>query len=207
MFLEEEKCTLKALPEESFEIPLWKECTVHPDHHVVFDRAYYSLPSRYIGKTVWVRGTHRLVRIFYHHELIKTHRRAQYPGERVTDLSDYPPEKLAYLMATPTYCRNKAAEYGPHTETLIRTILSEHAMRNLRKAQGILRLAEKYGHEELERACERALQFGNYRYKSIKHILEMGLSPPEDAPPAPPLSHLGQSFLRPAAYFSREVHP
>lgn len=206
VFLEEEKGTLKALPEEPFEIPLWKECTVHPDHHVVFDRAYYSLPSRYIGKTVWVRGTHKLVRIFYHHELIKTHRRARYPGERVTDLSDYPPEKLAYLMATPTYCRNKAAEYGPYTEKLICAILSEHAMRNLRKAQGILRLAEKHGHKEMERACERALLFGNYRYKSIKTILERGLSTPEDAPPPPPLSPLGQRFLRPAASFSPEVH-
>jgi transposase len=207
VFLEEEKRTLKALPEEPFEIPLWKQCTVHPDHHVVFDRAYYSLPTRYIGKTVWVRGTHTLVRIFSRHELIKTHRRATYPGERVTDLSDYPPEKLAYLMATPTYCRRKASECGPFTERLISKILSEHAMRNLRKAQGILRLAEKHGHKEMERACARALSFGNYRYRSIKTILERGLAPPEDVPSPPPLSALGQRFLRPAASFSPEVKP
>jgi transposase len=207
VFLEEEKPTLKPLPAEPFEIPLWKECSVHPDHHVVFDRAYYSLPSRYIGRKVWVRGTQKLVQIFFHHELIKTHRRARYPGERVTDLGDYPPEKLAYLMATPSYLRRKAAAYGPHTEKLIRTILSDHAMRNLRKAQGILRLAEKHGHVEMEQACERALSFGNYRYKSIKTILERGLSLPEDAPPAAPLSPLGQRFLRPAASFSREVEP
>jgi len=205
VFLEEEKPSLNPLPAVAFEIPLWKQCSVHPDHHVVFDRAYYSLPTRYIGKKVWARGTQKLVRIFYHHELIKTHRRAKYPGERVTDLSDYPPEKLAYLMATPTYCRKKAAQYGPFTKTLIGTILSDHAMRNLRKAQGILRLAEKHGHEEMERACERALSFGNYRYKSIKNILEMGLSKPEDAPASAPLSPLGQSFLRPATYFTPEV--
>jgi len=51
-------------------------------------------------------------------------------------------------------------------------------MRNLRKAQGTLRLGEKYGQEEMERACERALLFGNYRYRSLKNILEMGLSKP-----------------------------
>jgi transposase len=207
VFLEEEKPTLKALPTEPFEIPLWKQCTVHPDHHVVFDRAYYSLPSRYIGRKVWVRGTHKLVRVFSRHELIKTHRRARYPGERVTDLGDYPPDKLAYLMATPSYVRRKAAEYGPFTEKLIRTILSDHAMRNLRKAQGILRLAEKHGHKEMERACARALSFGNYRYRSIKSILERGLSMPEDAPSPPALSPLGESFLRPAASFRPEVKP
>ncbi len=80
-------------------------------------------------------------------------------------------------------------------------------MRNLRKAQGILRLGEKYGQKELEQASERALLFGNYRYKSIKSILERGLfKQPDDAPPAPPLSPLGQSFLRPVSYFSQEVH-
>ncbi|MDY6845062.1 MAG: hypothetical protein SVW57_13345 [Thermodesulfobacteriota bacterium] len=119
---------------------------------------------------------------------------------------DYPPEKLAYLMATPSYCRKKAAKYGPYTEQLISEILSDHAMRNLRKAQGILRLGEKYGHE-LERASKRALAFGNYRYKSLKIILEKGLCKPEDAPPVSSLSPLGRSFLRPVTYFAEEVRP
>jgi len=206
VFLEEEKSSLKLLPDEPFEIPLWKECSVHPDHHVVFDRSYYSLPTRYIGKKVWVRGTQKLAQIFYQHELIKTHPRSKYPGKRITDETDYPPEKLAYLMATPTYCRKKASEYGPHTEKLICKILSDHAMRNLRKAQGILRLGEKYG-KELEQASERALAFGNYRYKSLKTILEKELCKPEDAPCGTSLSPMGESFLRPATYFTPEVHP
>lgn len=206
VFLEEEKPSLKPLPDEPFEIPLWKECSVHPDHHVVFDRSYYSLPTRHIGKKVWVRGAQKLVQIFYQHELIKTHPRSKYPGQRITDETDYPPEKLAYLMSTPTYCREKASEYGPHTEKLICNILSDHAMRNLRKAQGILRLGEKYG-KELEHASERALAFGNYRYKSLKTILEKELCKPEDAPLVSPLSPLGESFLRPATYFTPEVHP
>lgn len=206
VFLEEEKPSLKPLPDEPFEIPLWKECTVHPDHHVVFDRSYYSLPTRHIGKKVWVRGAQKLVQIFYQHALIKTHPRSKYPGQRITDETDYPPEKLAYLLATPTYCRKKASEYGPHTEKLICNILSDHAMRNLRKAQAILRLGEKYG-KELEQASERALAFGNYRYKSLKTILEKELCKPEDAPLISPLSSLGESFLRPATYFTPEVHP
>jgi len=111
-------------------------------------------------------------------------------------------------MSTPTYCRNKASEYGPFTEKLISKILSDHAMRNLRKAQGILRLGEKYGQRELEQASERALLFGNYRYKSIKTILEKGLfKQPDNAPPTASLSPLGEGFLRPVTYFSQEVHP
>ena len=81
----------------------------------------------------------------------------------MTDQTDYPPEKLAFLMATPTWCRKKAAEFGPHTEELITAILKEGAMKNLRKAQAILRLAEKYS-GDIERVAQRALSYGATRY-------------------------------------------
>jgi hypothetical protein len=191
---------LKPLPETPFERPLWKRCTVHPDHHIVFDKSYYSLPTRYIGKKVWVKGTYNKVEIFLDHERIKLHVRAMSPGTWRTDTSDYPPEKLAFLMATPTWCRKKAAEYGPHTASLINAVLEEHAMRNLRKAQAILRLAEKY-HDLIEKVAQRALAYGNFRYKSIKAMLEKAMT---DAPPvitSAPLSELGKRFLRSPDYF------
>lgn len=209
VFVKQEAPRLKPLPPEPFECPLWKECRVHPDHHVVFDKSYYSLPTRFIGKRVWVRGA-RLVRVFLDGELIKTHIRAERPGTWVTDPTDYPPEKLAYLMATPSFCRNKASQIGPHTQTLVRRILSEHAMRNLRKAQAILRLAEKYGSERMEAASQRSLVFDNLRYRSIKAILEKGLDgePKPECPSPAPLSALGMRFLRAPSYFgSQEVSP
>ena len=204
VFLKEERAAFQPLPDRPFEIPLWKKCRVHLDHHIVFDKAYYSLPTRYIGKEVWVKGTRKLVEIYDEQERIKTHVRAKTPGQRTTDIHDYPPDKLAYLIATPESCKKKASEYGPFTEELISKVLSVHAMRNMRKAQGILRLGEKHGRKELDQACERALLFGNYRYKSIKTILEKGLfESPEEIPTAPGLSPLGQSFLRPVDYFSK----
>jgi transposase len=206
VFVGEEGPQLKPLPTEPFECPQWKPCTVHPDHHIVFDRSYYSLPSRYIGREVWARGDSKLLQIFLQEERIKTHVRAEHPGTWRTDPSDYPPQKLAYLMATPTYCRNKAQEVGPQTEALIRKILSDHAMRNLRKAQAILRLSEKYGQTAMEAAAQRALLFGNFHYRSIKTILEKGwLTPVPTTPKAvAPLSPLGQRFLRSPQYFA---HP
>ncbi|MBN2568926.1 MAG: IS21 family transposase [Deltaproteobacteria bacterium] len=204
VFQREEASCLKPLPAESFECPQWKKCVVHPDHHVVFDRSYYSLPTRFIGKEVWVRGGCRVVHIFLDEQMIKTHSRALLPGTFMTDYSDYPPQKQAYLMPAPTLCRAKAAEIGPQTETLIRMILSDHAMRNLRKAQAVLRLAEKYGNTAMEAAAERAVFFGNFRYQSIKDILEKGLKMvPESTLRIPvTLSPLGQRFLRPLDYFA-----
>ncbi len=204
VFEQEEISHLKPLPLEPFECPLWKKCTVHPDHHIVFERSYYSLPTRWIGKEVWARGGQKLLQIFFDEQLIKTHLRAQQPGTWVTDLSDYPPEKLAYLMPTPTYCRKKASEIGPQTATLVREILKDHAMRNLRKVQAILRLAEKHGSFAMEAASERALFFGNFNYRSLRTILEKGwLVPMPTTVQGPiPLSSLGQRFLRAPDYFA-----
>lgn len=203
VFQKEEAACLKPLPQEAFERSLWKKCTVHPDHHIVFDRSYYSLPTRFIGQEVWTRGGRQLVRIFLDEQLIKTHERALLPGTWRTDRSDYPPEKLAYLMPAPTHCRSKAAQIGPQTESLIREILSDHAMRNLRKAQAVLRLAEKYGPAAMEAAAQRALAFGNFQYRSLKTILEKGWLRADNPPQLSlPLSTLGQSFLRPPGYFA-----
>jgi transposase len=203
VFQKEEASCLKPLPKEPFERPLWKECTVHPDHHIVFDGSYYSLPTRFIGQKVWARGGRHLLRIFLDEQLIKTHERAVRPGSWRTDLSDYPPEKLAYLMPAPTHCRSKAAQIGPQTEALIREILGDHAMRNLRKAQAVLHLAEKYGSPAMEAAAQRALSFGNLQYRSLKTILEKGWLNADNPPQLSlPLSPLGQSFLRPPGYFA-----
>ncbi len=210
VFVREEAPKLKVLPSVPFECSEWKNCKVHPDHHVVFQKSYYSVPTRYIGREVWVRGDSQLVRIFLEGQLIKTHGRAERPGTWCTDPLDYPPGKLAYLMKNPTYCRTKAAEIGPQTEALIKGILGDHAMRNLRKAQGILRLADKYGSPAMEKAARRALFFGNFHYQSLKTILEKGWGFDTEPTVAPsPLSELGQRFLRPPAYFGaqREVNP
>lgn len=198
-FLSEEKPHLISLPETPFERPVWKECTVHPDHHIVFEKSYYSLPTRYIGAKVWARGITKTVEIFLDHERIKMHPRSHTPGGWVTDHTDYPPNKLAFLLSTPTWCRRKAAEFGPYTEALITTILKENAIRNLRKAQAILRLAEKHS-GDMERVSERALNYDNTRYKAIKTMLEHDLIPTPE-PHRAPLSDLGQKFLRNPSYF------
>ena len=36
-------CPTTALP---YDVPLWGQVTVHPDHHVAFQYALYSAPSR-----------------------------------------------------------------------------------------------------------------------------------------------------------------
>ena len=202
VFRQEEAQQLLALPAEPFERARWKPCTLHPDCHLIFDKSFYSAPWRYCGQELWVRADAKLVRIYSNRQLVKCHLKACRPGLWRTDLADYPPGKRAYLEQTPEYCRRRAGELGPQAGRYVRRILQDHAMRNLRKAQGVLRLAERWGAEAVDQACRRALSFGNLRFKSLEQILEKGLykgcAPAAPARPAPPESR----FARPPQYFA-----
>jgi len=203
-FERDERPALKPLPPTAFDPPTWAECTVHPDHHIVFERSYYSLPTRFVGKIVWARATRKLVEILCDDVLVKTHPRAYRRGTWVTDESDYPEAAKAFLFAHPIYCREKAKELGPHLAQMMEEILSDHAIRNLRKGQALLRLADKYGAPRVDEACRYLLHFQSTEIKRLKHVLEKGIPtlfhPPE--PRRPVLSQLALDFLHPPESFA-----
>ena len=112
VFEAEEKSQLIPLQGERFDTPTWAKCKVHPDHHVRFGQALYSVPTRWIGCQVDVRGDRSLVRIYVRGELIKTHERRP-SGGRSTDYSDYPDDRAPYARRWPHYYCKRARELGP----------------------------------------------------------------------------------------------
>jgi transposase len=201
-FERDERSCLKPLPTASFANPTWAECKVHPDHHIVFERSYYSVPTRYVGQTVWVRATFRLVEIYFKEELIKTHVRAARKGTWQTDQDDYPPPAKAFLFFHPAHCRAKAAELGPDVSAMMESILADNALRNLRKGQALLRLGEKYGAARLNEACRHLLAFDSTEIRRIQQVLERGVPAPAAEPEAPlELSQQTLAFLHPADSF------
>jgi len=171
--LAEEK-QLKPLPAAPFEIVTWHQAKVARDCHIQVKGTLYSVPYRYVGKTVDVKLGTKVVEVYLDYELVKTHLRGA-KGQRVTDWNDYPPEKAAFFQRTPDWYRSRASLIGPSTRETVEALLEEHAFHHLRQCQGILRLAEKYGQERLEAACARSNAFGDPTYRTVKTILERGL--------------------------------
>lgn len=188
-FLEVEKPALTPLPAAPFDMGVWKQAKLHPDCHVVVDGAYYSAPHRLIGQRLWVRTNGCDVLIFHDYERLASHAWGP-PGTRRTIRDHYPPEKVAFLMATPRFCRDQAARIGDATATVIDRLLGERPLDRLRTVQAILRLADKHGPRRLEAACRRALCFDDTGYGTIKRILVRGLEtdPLPDAEPARPIT-------------------
>lgn len=176
-----EASELKPLPRKRFVLATWSRATVGPDIHVKVGRCLYSVPWRFIGQKIDARSTITTVQIFATGELIATH--AAKTAGKQTDMIHYPPEKIAFAMRTPTWCRTRAADIGPHCVAVIAELLAVNALFRLRAAQGVLGLADKHGTKRLEAACGKAISVGDPSYRTIKGILAAGAE--TDPPPAP----------------------
>jgi hypothetical protein len=194
---ETEQGTLRSLPSSPYTLAVWKQAKLHPDCHVVFEKAYYSAPHRLIGQKLWVRAAEASVWIFHEHELLATHLRAQRPGQRRTVNDHLPPSKVAGLMASPASCLKRASEIGPATSELIGRLLGERPLDRLRTAQAVLRLAHKFSPRRLEAACGRALRFDETSYGAVKRILVKGLDLVSAAEPSPSPATQPLLFVRP----------
>lgn len=170
-----EQAALLPLSPEPFDRPTWAEATVHPDHHIQFRRAIYSVPTQYIGQRVDIRGDRRVVRIYHRGELIKVHP-PQPPGGRSTDYTDYPAERTPYAMRAPDACIRQAERVGPAIGQFTTVLLSgTFPWARLRQAQKLLRLAERYGAARVNAACARALAFELIDVRRVEGIVRSAL--------------------------------
>jgi transposase len=181
---------LLALPAAPFELASWSRPKVGPDCHVRVGKALYSVPWRLIGREVDAREGTRRVEIFIDGEVVKTWARIE--RGRQTDWADFPPEKVAFFMRTPVWCRRRAAELGPSVVAVVEALFELNALHRLRSAQGVVRLGDRYPPERLEAACARALAVGDPSYRTVKGILAAGTESEgatESRPPTAP-AHL-----------------
>jgi hypothetical protein len=172
VFAAVEAPALAPLPVTPFVLATWSTGKVGPDIHLKVGPALYSVPWRLIGQRVEARSTTTTVQIIHSGEVVATHVRAE-RGRR-TNFEHYPPEKIAFHMRTPTWCRQQAARIGPACTQVIEQLLEINALFRLRAAQGVLGLADKHGTDRLEVACARASSVGDPSYRTIKGILAAG---------------------------------
>ena len=197
-----EKPALRPLERERFDPPTWGRCKVHPDHHVQFQKALYSVPTRHVGQRVWVRGDSKLIRVFVDGECVKTHGRVA-EGCRSTDYRDYPPERAPYAMRDPESVIREARRHGAHVGRFAEKLLAgTFPWAKLRQAQKLLRLGHKYGFPRLDAACRRALAFDLVNTKRLERIVVHGLEPLGDPEAPGQLVLLPTRFLRPADHFT-----
>ncbi len=196
-----ERGALIAYDGTRFDVPRWVDVKVHPDCHVRVGHALYSVPYRFRGAKVTVRADTALVRIYVAGQLVKIHPTAQ-PGQRHTDMGDYPSEKTPYAMRDASFLIRRAKEHGPGVGRFAEKLLSGiYPWAKLRQAQKLLRLVDKYSAARMEAACGRALMYDVINVFRLESIVLQALSAEPSAPPAAPIQQ-PLRFLRDACSFT-----
>ncbi len=199
VFEAREKPAMRPAPEGRFDVPHWTDAKVHPDHHVQVLRSLYSVPTRYVGRTVRVRADLLTVKIYVGAELVKMHARVA-PGKRSTDPSDYPEGQgvaatrdIASLIAAAKRC---GSHVGIYAERLLAVPLPWTRMRLV---YALLRLCKKFGDGRVEAICQSALAFDVVDVRRIERMLQ------EARPPTVPSSRERTVVPLPVPRFARSV--
>ena len=193
LFEEIDYPALKVLPAKPYELAEWKKCRPGLDYHVEIDKHYYSVPFTLIGQEMWVRYTTKTVEVFHRDKRIAVHIRSYVKRGHTTLPEHMPSSHRRYRDWTLERIKREANAIGPHTSALVEVVLRErpHPEQGFRSCRGIINLAESYGRERLEAACERALGIGARSFTNVKSILNTRLDRkrPEQAADGPAIAH------------------
>jgi transposase len=212
VFRAEEQAHLLPYDGVPYAVPLWGQVKVHPDHHIAFRYALYSVPYDRcpIGVVLEVRADRDLVRLYRRGELVKTHPR-QPKGGRATDPADYPPERTVYALRAPDHVVREAARCGPFVGLLAERLLcGDFPWAKLRQGQKLLRLADRYTARRLDAACERALAVDLIDVTRVERMLKQALEQQPlliESPPPRPAEPPSARFARQGRAFDHRYPP
>jgi transposase len=175
----EERRLLLPAPGSPFDIPRWSEPKVHRDFHVEVDKALYSVPHHLIGHHVRARRDSSTVKLYFRGELVKLHPRKA-PGQRSTDVADYPSGKEIYATRDIERLGQMAAGHGAAVGLFAQGLLDTPLpWTKMRQVYRLLGLVKKWGPERVDAACARALEAEALDVNLVGRMLERAR---EDAP-------------------------
>jgi transposase len=177
LFEQLDKPALKPLPERPYEFGEWKKATANVDYHIAFDNAFYSVPHQLVGKLLWVRASANSIEVYENLMRICSHQRTTIVGKYITEPSHRPKAHAEHAKWTPERITSWAASKGQSVGNFVKELIATkvHPEQGYRAALGIIRLADKYGEDRLNTACEKAIKLESYRYHTINNMLKNGM--------------------------------
>jgi transposase len=168
MFAEEQPHLLP-LPLEPFRYYRFGNRTVHLDGCVEVDAAYYHAPPGWIGRELHAQWDGWRVRLMHptSWELLREYTVQRRGGRRALP-ADEPmrtPARISKLLAT-------AALSGSNVGTLCEAMHRRDGESSVRRIQGVLSLARRYGEAIVDEVCATALDVGVVEYRFVRRCLD-----------------------------------
>jgi transposase len=167
----EEQATLHPLPEQPFEPCRLSEVEVSKLSVITFETNRYSVPSRYVGSCVWVKGFVDHVIIVAQNQVIARHFRSYERGQMLLQLDHY----LEALLQKPRAARDARVMQTPQVPDSLRQLQAQmnqrHGADGDRGFVRFLLLHRELGMEVLAKAAEMAEVAGVYRYEGLHEMV------------------------------------
>jgi transposase len=171
IFIKVEKGKLIPLKETEYEICRFERRRVNRFGHVAFEYSFYSVPYKYVGEEVMVKTNGKLIHIFKESTEIAVHQVSLEKGVFVTMEG----HKMPYKQEKgKNYYDEKASLIGEDAVKFLASLREKFPGYWYRTMEGVFHLEKVYGAEIVNKACRRAVQFKQLRYKAIKDICEGG---------------------------------
>ena len=178
----EERAHLLGLPENPFATDELLAVQVGKTPYVRFDLNDYSVPHRYVRRTLTVLASEHSVRIVDGNELIATHARS---FDRATQIED--PAHIQALVSHKRAARvHRAQDRLHHSASSASTLFVRAASRGAHLGsltRGLLQLLDSHGAQALERAIQAALAEDAAHLGAVRHFIDQharaaALTPP-----------------------------
>lgn len=198
-----ERAALRPLPATDFELAYWQLSRLESHYHVEYEQHFYSAPHTLVDEIVEARATEKTIEILHNGGRVASHARSHVVGGKTTLAEHMPRAHREFAAWTTERIEERAAAIGTNTKELVKKIFEtrSHREQGRRSSLGLLRLADQYPADRLERACARALGARLYSRQSVLGILRKNLDRIEDdgGPTPPPVG--GHSNLRGSRYY------
>lgn len=199
-FETEERSALLPVPMTPYDVPQWTAPKIARDQHAQVQKALYSLPVRFVGRTLRARADRNTVRFYDGATLVRTHPRRA-PGGRSTDPADFPAERSAYALRDVAFLEREAARHGDAIGRFARALLDVPLpWTRMRRVYALLGLVKRYGAERVEATCRIALDVDLLDVTRVRRMLALATSEPPKPPPGRVIAIT--RFLRPAADYA-----
>jgi len=177
-YFEEELSFMKPLPLTPYEPAVWSTAKVQQDYLITDGKNKYSVPFDLIGEQVDIRLTKNTVEAYYHGSRVASHPRVQTAQRNpVIQPEHMPQHHRKYLDNNPDDFRLWAKSIGTKTEVVVEFFLTSgtEPEQGYKSCSSLTKLSDRYGHERLEKACERVLIYTSEpNIRNISTILKNG---------------------------------
>ena len=175
---------LRPLPQAPYEYAYFFRTKATHDYHVGIDGNYYSVPYSLANQEIEVRLTARIVEILQNRARVAVHERVAGRLNKTQTLAEHrPANHRAYAEWQEHSLMQWAGAVGVETEAMVKHLLATrpYPQTGWRSCQGLKGLAQRFGGDRLEAACQRANEHGIQAYNNVKSILHSGLDklPPQ----------------------------